>query len=339
MPVTLKDIAKKVGKTTTTVSRALNDHDDISPETKRLVKQAAEELGYIPSVVAQRLQKRRTDTLGFILPTFGPRFSDPFFSEFLAGIGNKASVLGYDLLVSTRPPGDSEMETYQSIVKGRRVDGFIIVRSRLHDARIEYLQKNNFPFAVFGRIEENNDFLLVDEDSQMGMELLVDHLLSLGHKRFGVITSPTHLTFTQFRLKGIRNRLSEVGLILDEDLLFEGDLTQRDGYRFGEKLLAHPNPPTAIIACNDLMAYGVMSAAQDRNLVVGKDVSIAGFDDIPMSEHTHPPLTTLRQPIYKIGELLCEMLVNSIIDKPLEQTKVILQPNLIVRQSTGKAPG
>lgn len=339
MPVTLKDIAKKVGKTTTTVSRALNDFDDISPETKRLVKQAAEELGYIPSVMAQRLQKRRTDTIGFILPTFGPRFSDPFFSEFLAGIGNKASVLGFDLLVSTRPPGDSEMETYQSIVKGRRVDGFIIVRSRLQDARIEYLKKNNFPFAVFGRIDQDNDFLLVDEDSQTGMELLVDHLLSLGHKRFGVITSPNHLTFTQFRLKGIRNRLSEVGLILDEDLLFEGDLTQRDGYRFGEKLLAHPNPPTAIIACNDLMAYGVMSAAQDRNLVVGKDVSIAGFDDIPMSEHTHPPLTTLRQPIYKIGELLCEMLVNSIIDKPLEQTKVILQPKLIIRQSTGRAPG
>ena len=189
MPVTLKDIAKKVGKTTTTVSRALNDYGDISPETKQIVRQAAEELGYIPNLMAQRLQKSRTDTLGFILPTFGPRFSDPFFSEFLAGIGNKASALGFDLLVSTRTPGDSEMEAYRAFVNGRRVDGFIIVRTRLNDPRIEYLQKKLLPFAVFGRIEEDNDFMLVDEDGQLGMENLVSHLLDLGHRRFGVITS------------------------------------------------------------------------------------------------------------------------------------------------------
>jgi LacI family transcriptional regulator len=339
MSVTLKDIAKKVGKTTTTVSRALNDYGDISPETKQIVRQAAEELGYIPNLMAQRLQKSRTDTLGFILPTFGPRFSDPFFSEFLAGIGNKASALGFDLLVSTRSPGDSEMEAYRAFVNGRRVDGFIIVRTRLNDPRIEYLQKELLPFAVFGRIEEENDFLLVDEDGQLGMENLVSHLLELGHRRFGVITPPSNFTFTQFRLNGIRLGLAKAGLSMDPLLLLEGDLTQRAGYRLGMQLLNQPQPPTAIIACNDLMAYGVISAAQELGLTVGQDISIAGFDDIPMSEHMHPPLTTLRQPIYKIGEMLCEMLVKSITGETLEQTQVILQPKLVVRQSTGAAPG
>jgi LacI family transcriptional regulator len=339
MSVTLKDIAKKVGKTTTTVSRALNDYGDISPETKQIVRQAAEELGYIPNLMAQRLQKSRTDTLGFILPTFGPRFSDPFFSEFLAGIGNKASALGFDLLVSTRSPGDSEMEAYRAFVNGRRVDGFIIVRTRLNDPRIEYLQKELLPFAVFGRIEEENDFLLVDEDGQLGMENLVGHLLELGHRRFGVITPPSNFTFTQFRLNGIRLGLAKAGLSMDPLLLLEGDLTQRAGYRLGMQLLNQPQPPTAIIACNDLMAYGVISAAQELGLTVGQDISIAGFDDIPMSEHMHPPLTTLRQPIYKIGEMLCEMLVKSITGETLEQTQVILQPKLVVRQSTGAAPG
>ena len=120
MSATLKDIADKVGKSVTTVSRALHGYDDVSPETTALVRKVAQELGYTPNILAQRLQKRRTDTIGFILPTFGPRFSDPFFSEFLAGIGNTAAQLGYDLLVSTRPPGEEELVTYQEKVKGNR---------------------------------------------------------------------------------------------------------------------------------------------------------------------------------------------------------------------------
>ncbi|MFC1878776.1 LacI family DNA-binding transcriptional regulator [Chloroflexota bacterium] len=339
MPATLKDIANRVGKSITTVSRALNDYDDISPETKQLVRQAAAELGYIPSAVAQRLQKRRTDTLGFILPTFGPRFSDPFFSEFLAGIGNKASLYGFDLLVSTRTPGKAEMDAYQSTVKGRRVDGFIIVRTRLQDARIKYLSEAQFPFVVFGRVEGSDDFLFVDEDSEYGVMLIVDYLLKIGHRRFGVITPPSNLTFTHYRLKGIRKRLAEAGVNLDDEFVFDGDLTQRGGYQLGKTLLAHPNRPTAIIACNDLMAYGAMSAAQELGLVVGKDISITGFDDIPMSEHMHPPLTTLHQPIYKIGEMVCEMLIKSIRGEQIEQPKVILRPELMIRQSCGAVAG
>ena len=108
--VTIKEIAEKVGKSITTVSRALDDYDDVSQKTKELVRKVALEMGYTPNIVAQRLKKQRTDTIGFIIPTFGPRFSDPFFSEFLAGIGNKASAFGYDLLVSTRSPGEEEMQ-------------------------------------------------------------------------------------------------------------------------------------------------------------------------------------------------------------------------------------
>jgi LacI family transcriptional regulator len=285
--------------------------------------------------MAQRLQKQRTDTIGFILPTFGPRFSDPFFSELLAGIGNRASRYGYDLLVSTRAPGNAELEAYRSIVQGRRADGVIIVRTRLQDPRIEYLQNAQFKFVAFGRVDRYNDFYFVDEDSESGMKQLVDYLLELGHRRFGVITPPLDLTFTYYRLEGICQKLSEAGLSLDEEMVTNGDLTQRGGYQLARSLLDHPTPPTAIIACNDLMAYGAMSAAQERGLVVGKDISITGFDDIPMSEHTHPPLTTLHQPIYEIGEMLCEMLIKSLQGETLEQPQVLLSPALIIRQSCG----
>jgi LacI family transcriptional regulator len=335
MTVTIKDIAKKIGKSTTTVSRALNDYDDISRETKEIVRKAAADLGYSPNATAQRLQKRSADTVGFILPTFGPRFSDPFFSEFIAGIGNKLAEFGIDLLVSTRTPGGQELDAYKNNVQGRRVDGFIVVRTRLKDERINYLKRVGFPFVAFGRMNGEIDFPFVDEDGEKGMMLVVDHLLNLGHTRIGVITPPIHFTFSYYRISGIKKRLNEAGIQLNSNLIINGDLTQRGGFQQTQTLLDLPEPPTAIIAGNDLMAFGAMSAAQERGLIVGKDISITGFDDIPMAEHSHPPLTTINQPIYSIGSKVCEMLVKLINDEGLDNKQVILSPSLIVRQSTG----
>ena len=139
MSATLKEIARRTGKSITTVSRALADYDDVSPETKALVRRVAEELGYTPNLLAQRLQRCHSETIGLILPTYSPRFSDPFFSEFLAGVGNMAVERGYDLLVSTQAPGDRELQVYRQKVQSRQVDGFVIVRTRRQDARVLYL--------------------------------------------------------------------------------------------------------------------------------------------------------------------------------------------------------
>jgi LacI family transcriptional regulator len=335
MTVTLKDIAKRVGKSVTTVSRALNDYDDVSPKTKDEIQRVASEMGYTPSSMAQRLRKQRSDSIGVILPTFGPRFSDPFFSEFLAGVGNTASEMGYDLMVSTRPPNDQEMEAYRLNVQGRRVDGFIIVRTRCEDPRIQYLHQVGFPFVAFGRTGGDLDFPFVDEDSEYGMQLIADHIVDFGHHRIACISAPAELTFTAQRLSGITKGLAKHGISLDEELIRESDLTQGGGFKQASILLDLPNPPSVIIACNDLMAFGAMSAAQERGLIVGEDIAITGFDDIPMAEHSHPPLTTLRQPIYRIGNIVCEMLIRIIQGVPLESDQVILKPYLVVRQSSG----
>lgn len=332
--VTLKDIAQKTGKSITTVSRALNNYGDVSPETKSMVLRVAEELGYTPNTLAQRLQKQRTDTIGLIIPTFGPRFSDPFFSELLAGIGNRAAQFGYDLLVSTHAPGDEEIEAYCAAVQGRRVDGFILVRTRREDARIECLQDTNFPFVAFGRAENRSDFPFVDEDSTLGMKLVTEHLASLGHKRIACIAPPPELMFARYRLQGFHEGLAQAGLPSDDELILVGDLTQRDGHEQASKLLDMPSPPTAIAVCNDLMAFGAMSAVQDRGMVVGRDVAITGFDNIPMAEFSHPPLTTMHQPIYQIGGMVCEMLIRLIQGEELDQKHILLKPELIVRQSS-----
>jgi LacI family transcriptional regulator len=337
MPVTLKDIAKKVGRSVTTVSRALHGHDDVSPKTKELVQRVATEMGYTPNIMAQRLQKQRTDTIGFILPTFGPRFSDPFFSELLAGIGNKAAKLGYDLLVSTHPPGEEELKTYRRKVNSYLVDGFIIVRTRRKDPRIEYLCQEQFPFVAFGRTENACNFPYLDEDSELGMRLIAHHLADLGHQRIAIISAPEELMFSHFRLKGFKDGLKEKGIHLDESMMVIGDLTQRDGFTKANILLDRPNPPTAIAACNDLMALGAIAAAQKRGLQVGKAIAITGFDNIPLAENSHPSLTTIHQPIYQIGNQVCEMLIRRIKGESIESENALLEPKLVIRESSGSS--
>jgi LacI family transcriptional regulator len=333
--VTLKSIAERVGKSVTTVSRALAGYDDVSDATRERVRQVALELGYEPNIAARQLQKQRTDTLALILPTFGPRFSDPFFSEFLSGVGNEAAKHGFDLLVSTCAPGDEEKETYLRNIRSRRVDGFIIVRTRRQDARIAILKEHDYPFAVFGRIEDGNDFPLVDEDCEQGIELVVNHLVELGHTHLACIAAPSDLMLAHYRLKGFINALKAHGLPVETELIIEGDMTQQAGRSVGARLLDMPRPPTAIVACNDLMALGAMTAAQERGLVVGKDIGITGFDDIPLAEHAHPPLTTVQQPVYQIGTMVSRMLIKVINGEEIAERQVILQPSLIIRQSSG----
>ena len=335
MPVTIKDIARRVGRSVTTVSRALHDYDDVSPETKDLVRRVAAEMGYTPSSFAQRLQKQKSDTIGLVLPTYGPRFSDPFFSEFLTGVGNKAGILGYDILVSTCPPGDEELLRYQANVQGRRVDGFIVLRTRMQDTRIEYLCGVDFPFVAFGRTEAPCDFPFVDEDCEFGMLLIVEHLANLGYQRIGYIAAPDDLMLTYYRNKGFLEGLKQHNISIDDELITTGDLTQRGGYAQAEKLLEITPLPDAIVACNDLMALGAISAAQERGLVIGKDIAITGFDDTPMAEHSHPPLTTVHQPVYKIGGMVTEMLIQRIQGETLENDKIILKPSLVIRGSCG----
>jgi len=336
MPVTLRDIARRLNISVTTVSRALHGYDDVAEETRQKVLALAEELGYRPHILAQRLQKGRTDTLGFIIPTFGPRFSDPFFSELLAGIGNEAARHDYDLLVSTRPPDTvEEVNAYEQFVMGRRVDGILITRTRVYDQRIVYLLEKEFPFVAFGRSQVEGDFCYVDVDSEEGIRLITHHLIEMGHRRIAIILPPPELMFSVHRRKGFKRALEESGLGLDEELVETGDLTERGGYEAALRLLDRPHPPTAIVACNDLMALGAIKAAEEHRLRVGRDIAVTGFDDIPLAEHAIPPLTTVRQPVYEIGRRICQMLIYILQGKPLPERHVILKPTLVVRESSG----
>lgn len=337
MQITLKDIARKSGYSVTTVSRALAGYNDVNEDTRRHIAEIAELLGYHPNLLARQLRNRRTHTLGLIIPSADNSISNEFFSQLLMGIGDAASRAGYDLLVSAHVPGDSEMAAYRRIVGSKRVDGMILARTRQNDERIAYLQRLNHPFVVNGRGApgELDDFPFIDVDSQTGIASVIEHLVALGHTDIGLILPPPDMAFTGYRHMGYRDGLAAAGLPYRSDYVTYGDLQRTGGFEKANVLIdAHPQL-SAIVACNDLMAFGAMSAAQQRGLLVGADISVTGFDDIPAAEYGHPPLTTVYQPIYQIGQRLVNLLDNLILSKVPQETQLLLSSKLIVRASSG----
>jgi len=334
MVATQKDIADKLGISVATVSRALGGYSDIAKSTQERVKEAAAEMGYRPNIAARRLQKQKTDTIGFIIPTHGPRFSDPFFTELLTGIGNEAAEQDYDLLVSTRAPGSGEMKIYKRMVSEQRVDGLLVVRTRQNDQRIQYLHKEDFPFVAFGRSDTSVDYPYLDVDSQAGIYEITQHLIGLGHRKLAYISAPEQLQFAKHRLMGYKQALLANNIPYDNKLIYYGELTESSGYELGHEILTKYNGVTAIIASNDLMALGTTNAARKLGYEVGKEVAITGFDDVPLASHAHPPLTTVRQPVYDIGRQICRMLIYTIKKIPLENYHVLLKPELVIRESS-----
>ncbi|MEZ4518847.1 MAG: LacI family DNA-binding transcriptional regulator [Chloroflexota bacterium] len=336
MATTLRDIARELGISVTTVSRGLAGYSDVAEDTKARIQATADRLGYTPNLTARRLQKRRTDTLGFILPTLTPRFSDPFFSEFLAGVGNEAASRGYDLLVSVQAPGSTEERAaYERAAAGGWVDGLFVVRTRVNDERITRLCDGNFPFVAFGRTECDCEFPYVDEDSAAGVHQIITHLVDLGHSAIAFVAPPSYLMFGRYRIQGFYEAMAAHNLEVREKWIIEGDMTQRGGETAAQSLLALTERPTAIIFGNDLMAIGGMNGIKATGLQPGVDIAVGGFDNISLSSYVTPSLTTIEQPIYDIGQRLCTMLIDVINERELTERHVLLSPTLIVRDSSG----
>lgn len=335
MPASLKDVANRLNLSITTVSRALGGYHDVAESTRELILKTAHELEYHPSATACRLRKQCTDTIGFIIPTHDINFIDPVFSELLLGIGTEVSSQDMDLLVSTCPPSSEELTVYKRMVQEQRVDGMLVVRTRVQDKRIAYLTDHGFPFVAFGRSNNATGFNYLDVDGAAGINEIVRYLIMLGHRRIAIILPREDVMFAHYRLQGFEEAMAEAGLNVDSALMKRSTLTMNGGYEAGCSLLLHDDPPSAIVASNDLMALGVISAAQGLGLSVGTDVSVTGFDDIPLADYTHPSLTTVRQPLVEIGMRICGMLIRLLQGETLSENQVIIKPKLIIRESCG----
>jgi LacI family transcriptional regulator len=205
---------------------------------------------------------------------------------------------------------------------------------RRHDWRVDFLASRNVPFVALGSSLNAVDYPYIEVDARAGFRSLVAHLADQGHRRIAYIGASPELMLQSVRLAGYREGIAALGLDEDEALIAEGDLTRQGGYLAAQQLLSAARPPTAIIGANDLTAIGAMRAARERGLRIGYDLAVAGYDGVGEAEHTHPPLTTLNQPVYDISRRLVTMLLMLITNLTLPEHHVLLQPELLVRAST-----
>jgi len=334
--VRIRDVAKQLNLSITTVSRALDGYDDVAEQTRQLVVRTAQEMGYTPNRAARQLRRRRADTIGYILPAAKPAFSDAFLSEFISGLGDEAALHNYDLLISiAKPNSDEEQAIYQRWVQSGKADGVVLNRIRLYDWRIQYLTAQKVPIVCLERSMDSFEFFGVEVDSYNKFLELTKYLIGLGHHRIAYIGGDAELKIEFDRFSGYQAGLASAGIPIDLALLERGDLTSEGGYHAADRLLNHKDHPTAIMCINDPTAIGAMHAAHDLGLFVGNDVAISGFDGVADTAHTLPPLTTVEQTVYSTASLLTKILLARLGDSTFPEKQVKIHPRLVIRSSTG----
>lgn len=347
MAVTIRDIARRLNLSVGAVSRALNGYTDIAEDTRQRIFEAAREMGYTPNRAARQLRKQATGTtIGYIMPVDSPYFADSFFSEFIEGLGDETAAQHSDLLIATAPPGQTAEKTaYQNWIENSKVDGLVLDRVHVHDWRVAYLLEKRIPIVTLERpLAENqeasapdsmDDYPSVEVDSVHGLVQLVTHIAANGFHQLAYIGGPPSLKIQVDRFKGFQAGLSQASLPLDIRYILEGDLTSAGGYAATKRLLSIPDPPDAILCVNDETAFGALRAIDEAGLKTGKDMAVAGFDGVRDARYSNPPLTTLDQPVYEIARQMVRLLVAQISGQLLPNRKIVLQPTLLIRASTG----
>ncbi len=338
--ITLKHVAAKAGVRPETVSKVINGKAQVSPETEARIRQAIRELEYRPNLTARSLRTRQSRMIGYSWRPVPADQFNPILDKFLQSMVEAAGHFGYHILPFPCPPDHVQVEAYQEMVDTNRVDGFILSSTNVDDQRIAYLQKIQFPFVAFGRANEDWDFPYIDVDGTAGLRAATEHLLSLGHRRIAAIAWPEDSHTGTLRLQGYREAMVAADLPIDPAWITRGQHSAAFGWSATAGLLDLPTSrcPTAIVALSDLMAIGVMNAIQDRGLEVGRDVAVIGFDDVPMAQYLRPPLTTIRQPVWEIGQRAIAMLLQLLNGKPPTERHILIAPELVRRASSGE-PG
>ncbi len=335
MPTTIRDVARKLNLSITTVSRALDGYDDVADQTRELVIETAGQMGYAPNRAARQLRRQKSETVGFIIPSISRRFSEPFSVEFISGLGEALSALNFDLLISKAATDEAERNLYQRWVNSHKVDGFILSRMRKHDWRVDYLSKWGVRFVGLGKSHDPIQYPCVRIEAANAYLRLVQHIHREGFSRFAFLGGPADLVNQIDRLKWFRSALKKCGLEVGRNRIVSTDMTGTGGYQAAGELLAGSNPPNAILCINDELALGAMHAAHERGLRVGVEIAIAGFEGVRDSCHAEPPLTTLDIPVAEVARQLVRMLIENLRDSWSIGKEIVIRPELVIRASTG----
>lgn len=336
--MSLKEIAKTLGLSITTVSRALNGYPEVSEKTRSLVMAAAKAGGYSPNPQARSLVTGKMDAVGIIYPISRNDLGDPAFLDTIASLAVRLDQEDMDLVITSAVAGD-ELRAYRRMLSRRRVDGLIVAQTQVHDPRLDFLQQQKFPFVAYGRSASCEHYPWFDVDNRAGLKLAVDRLLSLGHRRIALISASTTLNFSVQRRTGYLEGLAAAALAADPAYIVDDVFDRRSGYSAMLQLLALEQRPSAVIVDNNLGGIGVMRALLDAGVVAGRDLSVIIYDGLPPDTLVDTTVTSIIQPEPgKVGQQLAEMMLALLAGEDPSRLQVLWQPEIQVGTSDGPCP-
>ncbi|HTF96516.1 MAG TPA: LacI family DNA-binding transcriptional regulator [Cellvibrio sp.] len=328
----IRDVARLAGVSVATVSRALSNPEKVSPESLDKVHAAIAQVGYRPNMLARNFRSARA----FAVVVLVPDIANPFYSLFIRALEDRAHQKGYAVLLGdTRGTPERELE-YIRRVETRLADGIVQLRPSSEKSQ------NNIPAdvpCVNACGCEYTTGPAIRIDNRGAAKSMVNYLISLGHKRIGVISGLKDNPHAIDRLEGYKEALAEAGIPFEKDLIAEGDFTMWSGLNAAFQFCNMKNRPTAIFSMNDEMAIGAMQTLKNQGIRIPEDISVTGFDDIAYAKYSDPSLTTISQPAEEMGKMAMDMLLKVIEGEPLSQRECVLPTEFIIRKSTGPAPG
>ena len=329
--ITIEDIAKMAGVSKTTVSRVINDKPDVHPRTRQRINDLIAEYNFCPNLFATGKTSHKINHIGLIVPyTTSSILSNQFYVGVLQGILDEVERRDHYLLFCY-----VQQTNYREIYEQKRVEGFILLSpAALHHSIIRELQTANIPFVCTAKVMNEPDIPYIDIDNIKGAQIAVEYLLSLGHRKIAFAGKPA-LSSNHDRLLGYKQTLNGNNIQVNEDYIQTVEVSSVEtGYAMMMNLLDLDDPPTAVFSSCDVMAFGAIKAIHEKGLSVPEDISIIGFDDIPLSRNMSPGLTTVRQPAVEKGSLAASQLIDYLVNGKELVTR-ILDVELIVRDSTG----
>ncbi|MCV9886168.1 LacI family DNA-binding transcriptional regulator [Metabacillus halosaccharovorans] len=333
--VTIKDVAKLANVAPSTVSRVIANNPRISEKTKRRVREVMEELGYHPNFQARNLASKSSKSIGVIMPNSTYHaFQNPFFPEVLRGISMNAHENLFGIYLSTGSTEEEIHEEIVSMVQGRRVDGIVMLYSRVNDLSMRYLHECQFPFTVVGRPYENEDRVtFVDNDNIYITKQVTNYLIQLGHRDVAIIGGSKDFVVTLDRINGYKKALEEAGISFRPEYIVHEDSTKNSIKTAVTSLMALPSPPTGIVTMDDMVAYEATSHLEKLGLLVPHDISIVGFNNLMLSEHSKPPLTSVDTSTYELGYHAANCLIEKIKEPSMLAKRITIPTKFIERKS------
>ena len=332
---TLEEIAKFAKVSRSTVSRVINDDPKVSPETRARVQAVVKRLNYHPNIAARGLAAGRTGILGLVIPMgVAAVFTDPFHPIVTQGVASACNAHSYSVMLWLAEP-EYERRTISQILHNGVIDGVILASMLLEDPLLQSLKESHLPFILIGRHPTDTHVNYVDVDNISSAHEMVSYLFRLGRRCVATIAGPRNMIAGADRLEGYIAALRDRGIAPDPNLIIYGDFTEDSGYTAMQHLL--PYKPDAVFAASDTMALGAMHAIRDAGLCVPEDIAVAGFDDVPSAARAVPPLTTIRQPVYRSGVIAAETLIDLIANPSSQTHRIILPTELVIRAPTSPA--